>query len=363
MIKVCHVTSVHHYQDNRIFFKECASLAKSGYQVHLVAPVAKDFSQQGIHVHAIGDFKSRWSRIFLGPWKLFKKVLKLKPKVVHIHDPEVTVIVPPLKLLGYKVIYDIHEDNKAFVLEKDYLPKLIRFPLSWVLSVWEQLVVSLAEPIIAEKYYEDRFPKALKILNYPLDREKDKLSDPTSRVSNIEFDSHFDWFIYTGNVTIERGALNNLQVLIDEQKSAICYVGKCDRVIYEQINNFLTGRNIDSTRFVLIGLEEYIPQSDIEYMLRKHKWSAGLALFPHSPFVDRKELTKFFDYAAAGIPTLCSDFTHWRELAETRKLGVAYSEGWQQDLKNYYDAEYSMDVPNWTSEEQKLLKLYQHLTQ
>ncbi|WP_417665710.1 glycosyltransferase [Pseudidiomarina sp.] len=362
MIKVCHLTSVHHYQDNRIFFKECASLAKAGYQVHLCASVSNDFNQQEINVHAIGGFRSRWSRVFLGPWKLFKKVLELKPKVVHIHDPEVTVIIPALKLLGYKVIYDIHEDNKAFVLEKDYLPKLIRFPLSWVLSVWEQFVVYLAEPIIAEKYYEDRFPKALKVLNYPLDREKDELSKPTSRVSDVQFDSCFDWFIYTGNVTIERGALNNLQVLIDKPNSAICYVGKCDRVTYEKINTFLTWRNIYPTRFVLIGLEEYIPQSDIEYMLRKHKWLAGLALFPHSPFVDRKELTKFFDYAAAGIPTLCSDFPHWRELAETRKLGVAYSESWQQELKNYYEAKYSMNVPNWTSEEQKLLKLYQRLT-
>ena len=37
MIKVCHVTSAHHALDDRIFWKECNSLAGRGYQVFLAA--------------------------------------------------------------------------------------------------------------------------------------------------------------------------------------------------------------------------------------------------------------------------------------------------------------------------------------
>ena len=37
MIHVCHMTSAHASDDTRIFYKECVSLAKAGYEVSLVA--------------------------------------------------------------------------------------------------------------------------------------------------------------------------------------------------------------------------------------------------------------------------------------------------------------------------------------
>lgn len=36
MIKVCHMTSAHGMEDDRIFYKECVSLANAGYEVYLV---------------------------------------------------------------------------------------------------------------------------------------------------------------------------------------------------------------------------------------------------------------------------------------------------------------------------------------
>lgn len=36
MIKVCHMASAHGIEDDRIFHKECVSLAKAGYEVYLV---------------------------------------------------------------------------------------------------------------------------------------------------------------------------------------------------------------------------------------------------------------------------------------------------------------------------------------
>lgn len=35
MIHVCHMTSAHASDDTRIFYKECVSLAKAGYEVSL----------------------------------------------------------------------------------------------------------------------------------------------------------------------------------------------------------------------------------------------------------------------------------------------------------------------------------------
>ena len=51
-------------------------------------------------------------------------------------------------------------------------------------------------------------------------------------------------------------------------------------------------------------------------------WTAGLALFPDTPHYREKELTKFFEYMAAGLPIICSDFPVWRELVERHRLGL-----------------------------------------
>ena len=50
MLKVCHFTSAHPPYDGRIFYKECCSLVKMGYDVYLVAPGTKDELRNGVHI-------------------------------------------------------------------------------------------------------------------------------------------------------------------------------------------------------------------------------------------------------------------------------------------------------------------------
>ena len=57
--KVCHFSSVHPYNDTRILFKECTSLAKAGYETHLVAVNAPDTIVQKVQVHGVPRKKKR----------------------------------------------------------------------------------------------------------------------------------------------------------------------------------------------------------------------------------------------------------------------------------------------------------------
>jgi glycosyltransferase involved in cell wall biosynthesis len=70
----------------------------------------------------------------------------------------------------------------------------------------------------------------------------------------------------------------------------------------------------------------HVPHGRIVAAYRE-PWTAALALFPDSPHVREKELTKFFEYMAAGLPIVCSDFPAWRDLVERTGAGVCVPPG------------------------------------
>ena len=54
MYKVCHMTSAHAPEDERVFFKECMSLAANGYETYLVAR-GNSYEKNGVHIIGVGE--------------------------------------------------------------------------------------------------------------------------------------------------------------------------------------------------------------------------------------------------------------------------------------------------------------------
>ena len=54
MIKVCHFTSAHNWNDDRVFLKECQSLSASGYDVYLVA-AGETCDANNVHIIGCGE--------------------------------------------------------------------------------------------------------------------------------------------------------------------------------------------------------------------------------------------------------------------------------------------------------------------
>ena len=91
-IKIAHITSVHPFNDTRIFLKECKSLSKK-YEVHLIN---KDFDGNKDNIVFIKArfLKKRFFRIIsswlIGLWYTIGKGYK----IIHFHDPELIFAVP-----------------------------------------------------------------------------------------------------------------------------------------------------------------------------------------------------------------------------------------------------------------------------
>jgi len=311
MSRVVHLTTVHNPFDNRIFHRECKTLAAAGYEVVLMAEHGNDESQSGISIRALPHAGSRLARMSLAVGRTFRLALTARADLYHFHDPELIPAGLLLRFLGKQVIYDIHEDNFTAIREREYLPSWLRGLVARTFALAEAGASRYFHLILAERYYAERFPRGTTILNYARFPELDETAlAQRPRAENPRL-------IYTGNVKEYRGARYHAQLLQHLPSAEVFLVGRCDKDLAVDLQ-----RTIDSTRLHFEGVGTYVPHERIvDYYLREY-WTAGLALFPPSQHTSRKELTKLFEYMAYGIPVLCSNFPNLREIVEGAECGL-----------------------------------------
>jgi glycosyltransferase involved in cell wall biosynthesis len=369
--KACHLTTVHNRFDNRIFHKECVSLASHSFDVTLLVSDGKgDEINRGILIKDMGSYPGIGKRIFFESLKFFFNALKQRADIYHFHDPELIVSGFLLKLTGKKVIYDIHEDYITAITDRNYIHPVLARLFSKIYHAIEKILTIGTEKIIAERYYNYRFPHSTPILNYPRLEEADiSYSDDTSKANPVKKE-----LLYTGNVTEERGAFTHAKILKQIDDVKLTCVGHCPSFIYEKIRSCL---GADVERFMLKGLNYYVPFSDVKKEYRKDKYLAGLAVFPRTKHYYQKELTKLFEYMQAGLPVICSDFPVWRNIIEGAQCGITVDPENKEelkeainDLKDNPEKAWQMGINgreavfatyNWVSQEKKLVEFYHYI--
>src|ERR1700757_3400793 len=110
--RICHLSSVHRGLDIRIFHKECVSLAKAGYETHLVTNATQDEVKEaaihGIKLHALQFVPEtkRFSRMIFHSYRCYRLAKNLNADLYHLHDPELMPYGLILAWAGKRVIFD-----------------------------------------------------------------------------------------------------------------------------------------------------------------------------------------------------------------------------------------------------------------
>ena len=133
---VIHVTSVHVVDDVRILKKQCVSLHGMGYNVTLLAMHHREDTIDGISIKPLPMSKNRFIRMLRAVYPTIRIALKENGDLYHLHDPELLITGQVLRLLGKKVVFDMHENLIADIGTKIYFPKYLRpaIALLWKLS-------------------------------------------------------------------------------------------------------------------------------------------------------------------------------------------------------------------------------------
>jgi glycosyltransferase involved in cell wall biosynthesis len=113
-LKICFVTSMHDWNDDRIFERAAVGLASLGHHVTYVAPAEKDMVSEGVHIKAIPK-RSRLKKHLIGPREAYREMTKVEADIYHFYNPNMMWVMRRWAKKGHAVFIDIHENYEARV--------------------------------------------------------------------------------------------------------------------------------------------------------------------------------------------------------------------------------------------------------
>lgn len=308
-IRICHITTVHPRYDGRIFHKECRSLA-ADYEVHMIVADGKgDEVVDGIHFHDIGKPSGRRERMSRFSKLAYQKAVATDATLYHFHDSELLPTGKKLARRGKLVIYDSHEDLPRQILTKPWIPKFLRGSVSIVTEMIENhFVRKISAVIAATPHIQDRFRKVTKkpvgcVCNYPILDEITACGDWNAKEEAV---------CYVGGIFKERGIREMVQAA-DKSGTVLKLAGKFSP-------DSLQTEMQQEKGWDRVDYRGFIGRQEINQLLAESM--AGLLLLhPLPSYVDSLPI-KLFEYMAAGIPVVCSDFPLWRDIVEKNHCGL-----------------------------------------
>ena len=369
MATIIHLTTLHPRDDSRIYFKEVKTLASSlPHKVILMVADGKgneDDEKSNLSVYDLGVLRGgRLGRWLFGSWRAFFGIKKNRPAVVHFHDPELMPLAMLLKIIGCKVIYDIHENLPRQILSKDWLPETVRKPISLLISGLEWIAAKTFDAIVpAAPKIAERFPvnKTTMIQNYPIVTE-------ISHGTPIPYMERARSFAYPGYIAKSRGifeVVQALNMLNDNDMIRLDLAGNFIPLDLEYEMQTLPG-------WALVRYHGWLSREQLVLLLGSVR--AGLVLHHPIPNEIDAQPIKLYEYMAAGLPIIASNFPILKQIIEDAGCGLlvdpmdpkALAEAMRWIIDNPREAEAMgtrgrqavLDLYNWDIEAVKLINLY-----
>jgi len=252
-------------------------------------------------------------------WKITRRGVAWKPDVVHSHD---TMVLPSAALIawwcGAKLVYDAHELES----DKNGGTSILAWGIKTIeRRFWSRIdLLITVSPSIGDWYLSTFGLKPLAVvLNSPV-YAKQLTQNPGSGYLRRRFGSASDepLCVYVGLLGRGRGLESLMRVFESPHRRAHLVV-----VGYGELKEVCEAVARRSTH---VHVHDAVPHDELVSLIRDA--DLGICLIERVSLSDYLCLpNKLFEYIAAGVPVLVSDFPELRRVVETYSCGFVSSEG------------------------------------
>jgi len=363
---IVHVSSAHPWTDNRVHLREAAGAAQAGYRVRLVA-VESDVTagETGVEVVTIPRRRRR-ARMTISSAQAVWLALRSRARVCHLHDPELVWAVPVLRAAGRRVVFDAHEDLPDQVVSKAYVSARLARPARAVARAVVALVSTADRVVAATETIALAYPAGTTVLvrNYPRLRAEEAAALDASRRAPV--------VAYVGALTANRGSAALAGLTRSREFPPGWRLEMAGHVSAPEAAELTVRPRTDDLPLVFHG--RLAPDATRDLLLQAR---VGLVVFEPTAAHLNSLPTKLFEYMAAGLAVVVSDFPLWRRLLEhldcatfvdpadvdavARAVAAYHDDPDLLDRHGRNGRRAALETFSWDGEERALLGLYDDL--
>lgn len=279
-------TCAHRGDDARIVHRQARSLLEAGHRVTLVAPPPDDPTTDPTGLVRIAIPRAVGRRR-VAAWRAVRRVAREQLRstdIVILHDPE---LVPLLvrRRTAAPVVWDVHEDFVASVVDRPYIPAVLRRPVAAAVRRVQRTARRRCRLILAEDSYVDRVGPAPVVPNSTWVPVLPPPYDPTPSPRAV----------YVGRLSKGRGIDEMLGVatLLRGQVD-VELIGAADRSVVAELQAAVAGG--------LVTWHGPLPNPAALKLVAGA--ACGLALLHDEANYRHSRPTKLIEYLAHGVPVV-----------------------------------------------------------
>jgi hypothetical protein len=241
--------------------------------------------------------------------RITNAALRERADVYHLHDSELIPAGLVLKAFGKRVIYDAHEHLPRQMLNKEWIPRRLRQPVAAAANLLEMIADRLFDGIVvANPSTEQRFSPAHTALVENFARMGPNAGHPVPlRQRGISV-------LYLGGLTAHRGIWQMIDAIriLDRPAARVVLAGPVDPAL-----------DLHSVELpsAVIEFPGQLARDEADAALLNSQ--IGLSVLQPVPnFTEGHYPTKLFEYMAAGMAVVASDFPLYRQVVEQARCGL-----------------------------------------